>query len=70
MCGYVFQVCGDLQSTDGHKGGPTGHYHLGHPDRTEKERLPLRELGTLAHFQVSPPNFSPSDHHLLSCRKC
>lgn len=51
MCGCVgFQVCGDLQSTDGHQGGPTGHHHLGHSDRTEEERLPLREFCTLAYF--------------------
>ena len=47
------QVRGDLQSTDGHQGGPTGHHHLGHSDWTEKERLPLRELCTLAHIQVN-----------------
>lgn len=49
----AFQVCGDLQSTDGHQGGPTGHHHLGHSDWTEEERFPLRELCTLAHIQVS-----------------
>lgn len=53
------QVRGDLQSAHGHQGGPPGHHHLGHPDRTEKERLPLRELRSLAHFQVSPPYFPP-----------
>ena len=46
----AMQVCGDLQSTDGHQGGPTGHHHLGHSDWTEEERLPLRELRTLAHI--------------------
>lgn len=54
MCGCdAFQVCGDFQSTDGHQGGPSGHHHLGHSDRTEEERFPLRELCTLAHIQVS-----------------
>lgn len=61
MCGYdAFQVCGDLQSTDGHQGGPTGHHHLGHSDWTEEERFPLRELCTLAHIQVSSLFFSSS----------
>lgn len=53
MCAHVvLQVCCDLQSADGHQGGSAGHHHLGHSDRTEKERLPLRELCTLAHLQV------------------
>lgn len=49
----VLQVCCDLQSTDGHQRGPTGHHHLGHSHWTEEKRLPLRELCTLAYIQVS-----------------
>lgn len=49
----AFQVCCDLQSADGHQRRPAGHHHLGHSDWTKEERLPLRELCTLAHIQVS-----------------
>lgn len=54
MCACdVSQVRCDLQSTHGHQRGPTGHHHLGHSHWTEEERLPLRELCTLAYIQVS-----------------
>lgn len=74
MCGCdAFQVCGDLQSTVGHQGGPTGHHHLGHSDWAEEERFPLRELCTLAHIQVSTlvllcPFLSPlPPSHICCC---
>ena len=39
--GVCLQVRGNVQSSDGHQGGPPGYYHLGHSDRPEEEGLPL-----------------------------
>ena len=47
------QIHGVVQPLARQPGGSAGHHYLGHSDRGEEARLPLRDPGHVAHLQVS-----------------
>lgn len=52
----LWAIHGDLQPHPVHPGRPAADYYLGHQDRHEEARLPLRDTIHLAHTQVSINN--------------